>query len=133
MKPSEPKKRKSILVVDDDFAFQLKELLGYQGYNNIFAYENGPEAYDTIEQGRVKYDLLIVDCSLGNNEDSRNGGDFCRHQIEGQDIINLSNKLNPSVPIISFSCYDEKPKGSGRHIVKPIMFDALLEIISSYP
>jgi len=105
---------KSILIVEDEEYVEVWErMLKREGFNPII-YSSGLEAVESIENG-LKYSLALVDLSLP--------------RISGEDIIALSKKLNPNVPVISISGYAKDPSSSINHIIKPVGNKELIDII----
>ena len=87
---------KSALIVDDKFGERVGDILSKEGFFTI-VYTNGLEAISAIEDG-LKYDIALVDLSLWET-----GND--PHMIDGRDIISLSKKLNPGIPVFVLSSY----------------------------
>ena len=81
-----------ILLVEDnaDVLRSLTKVLEISEFFTI-GYSNSNKAVREIENG-LKYDLLLTDFS------------FC-HGNDGHDIINISKKINPSVPVVCISAY----------------------------
>ena len=85
----------SILVVDDEHGRDFQACLEEAGHL-VTLYRNGREAFDDINAG-LRYELAIIYLSLP--------------EYGGDDIISISKKLNPQVPVISISGYNMRPKG----------------------
>ena len=104
-----------ILLAEDEsgIAVKLTRFLEKKGYL-VQAYNDGRKLVDDIKDG-LKYQLAVVDLSFP--------------YVDGHEIIRLSKKVNPSVPVISASGYDFKPQESDTHLTKPYGFDELEEIL----
>ena len=82
-----------ILFVNDDTDWiqYIKEELTKEFY--ISFYTNGRSAIYAINNQGINYDLAIVDLSLPD--------------ISGVEVAEYSKKVNPKIPVIAFTCYDE--------------------------
>ena len=121
---------KVLLVDDEPFIIQgLKVLIDWEqeGYTIAGTASNGKEAYDFLKKESV--DLIIADIQMP----VMNGYDSTRHirALERPDI--------KSMPIIAMSAnaFAEdiklcKESGMNEHIVKPIDFGKVLEILEKY-
>lgn len=85
--------QKGIIVIAEDSAYARPDIqkmfFERKGYS-VKLYEDGRALRDAIENG-LDYDLAIVDRSLPG--------------VSGDDIIELSKKLHPEIPVICVSGY----------------------------
>lgn len=95
---------KTILFVEDykDLLELLKEKFEGEGYE-VISFERGRECINFVEKGG-SYDLAIIDLGLPD--------------IYGGRVIKKLKKLNPNLPVFSYSGDDNKPIFSDKHIDK---------------
>jgi CheY-like chemotaxis protein len=118
---------RSILIVDDnrDSAESLALLLEFDGNQTHMAHD-GFEALEAIERHRPE--VLLLDIGLPK----LNGHDVCRHVREqswGKDIIVIA--------LTGWGQEEDRRKsrqaGFNGHLVKPVDYDELLELLGSLP
>ncbi len=119
------KKKPILLLVEDQSGLDveaglesdLKWLLEHKGYF-VVLYENGLEAKEAIQEG-LSYHLSIFDLSLP--------------EVGGDELIRLSKRTHPDVPVICISGYDtlrEMAPGADRYLVKPSLMNGLYQVIT---
>lgn len=122
---SEPSPQRRILIVDDnkDSADSLALLLQITG-NKIYMAHDGIEAIDAIEEHRPE--VALLDIGLPKLD----GHEVCRHvrqQPWGKDIVMIA--------LTGWGQEDDRRKseeaGFNGHLVKPVDYDKLLELLSS--
>ena len=80
-------------------------------------YSNGKKAIDDIEFG-LKYDVALIDLSLPG--------------VDGLEVMNISKKVNPDIPIISISGYSRfKPKLADVAFLRGGSLEKLIEYMDS--
>ncbi|MEK6875380.1 MAG: response regulator [Nanoarchaeota archaeon] len=111
-------KKISVLIVEDSriCVEMMSSLLRKRGFY-INYYQEAKKAIEEIENGLL-YDIAIVDRSLGDSE-----------AYSGDDVIDLSKKINPDIPVISFCGYKTKALRADGHLVKPVSLDRIIEEI----
>lgn len=107
-----------ILMVDDDQEGGLsrKYLLEDRGYF-VLLYENGMDAKEAIQDG-LSYHVGIFDISLP--------------EVGGDELIQLSKRLHPDVPVICISGYyalRQMAPGADRYLLIPVKTARLDEVI----
>ncbi|MBS3154845.1 hypothetical protein J4424_06070 [Candidatus Woesearchaeota archaeon] len=98
----------TVVLVDDELRKRDLAVI----YRKIFEDKNlfcltfdlGREVEEEIKAG-LKYDCLVVDLQLIDRD--------------GQDIIKLSKKINPYIPVIVYSGWDWQCPGADRVIRRP--------------
>ena len=105
-----------ILFAEDISGDWLQECLERQGYL-VMLYQDGRKLMDDINDG-LKYKLAIIDLSLPG--------------VDGEEIINLSKRLYPQVPIISISGFPYKPINSDRSLNKPFSSKELEVVVNEF-
>jgi len=108
---------KTILIVEDMYGEFLEEIIKRFGYCPIL-YSNGNEAFSDVRDKIVKYDLAFIDLSLPG--------------CGGDQVIEISKEVYPSVPVICISGYKTQSTKADQHIVKPFEPSFLRQIISGY-
>ena len=100
----------TLLLVDDSNGRDIEPNMRLLGYS-VILFERGRDAMEAIENG-IRYDVAAIDLSMYDG--------LCRNDgTDGEDIIRLSKKLNPRVPVASISGYPEKSSMSDAHFQKP--------------
>jgi PAS domain S-box-containing protein len=121
----EPAAHRRVLIVDDnrDSADSLAMLLRIAG-NQTFMAHDGLEAIEAVEQYRP--DVILLDIGLPK----LNGHEVCRHVREkswGRDIVVIA--------LTGWGQDEDRRKseeaGFNGHLVKPVNYDELLELLSS--
>lgn len=84
----------------------------------MMVYCDGNKAQEDIQNG-LNYDLAIIDRSLEKSTE----------RITGDDLIRLSKKYYPSVPIICTSAYADMPDYADRLLTKPFDYGTLISSI----
>lgn len=121
----EPSPRRRILIVDDnqDSADSLAMLLEITG-NKTYMAHDGVEAIEAIE--RYHPEVVLLDIGLPKLD----GHEVCRHvrqQSWGKDIVMIA--------LTGWGQEDDRRKseeaGFNGHLVKPVDYDRLLELLSS--
>jgi two-component system response regulator AtoC len=84
------KKKKNILVVDDESAMRknIKDILSIEGYN-VFEAENGLEAINRLKSNDI--DLVLLD--------------FNMPQMDGIAVLYEIRKINSDLPVIMLTAY----------------------------
>jgi len=122
---AEPSPERRILIVDDnrDAADSLAMLLEITG-NKTYLAHDGVEAVEAIEEHRPE--VVLLDIGLPR----LTGHEVCRHvrqQPWGQDIVMIA--------LTGWGQDDDRRKseeaGFNGHLVKPVDYDKLLELLSS--
>jgi len=122
---TEPSPERRILIVDDnrDSADSLAMLLEITG-NKTYMAHDGVEAVEAIEEHRPE--VVLLDIGLPR----LTGHEVCRHvrqQPWGQDIVMIA--------LTGWGQEDDRRKseeaGFNGHLVKPVDYDKLLELLSS--
>ena len=122
---SEPSPQRRILIVDDnkDSADSLAMLLEITG-NKTYMAHDGVEAIEAIEEYRPE--VVLLDIGLPKLD----GHEVCRHvrqQPWGKDIVMIA--------LTGWGQEDDRRKseeaGFNGHLVKPVDYDRLLELLSS--
>ncbi|MBI2107045.1 response regulator [Candidatus Woesearchaeota archaeon] len=91
-----------ILIVDDEQSNILKGYFEDLGYY-VVAFSDGLSASGSIRNG-LKYKVGIIDINLQG--------------ISGEEVIDISKEINPTIPIVSLSGWSFKPKKANKHIIK---------------
>lgn len=109
---------KHILYVEDEgyISENRKDELEVNGYSVILC-RDGREAVQLIEDG-IKYHLALIDLSLP--------------EITGEEVVRVSKTINPQTPVITTSCYMYGPKGSDKHVKKPVTGKRFIETVNSF-
>ena len=116
------KKKKSILVVDDDIAHRtmLRILLGWE-YEIVEA-DSGAVAIEKVQ--RTLFDLVLMD--------------VCMPEIGGIEALDKIKVLNPGIPIVMMTAYSSNEtaskaleKGAYGYLTKPFDFEILRQTIES--
>ena len=105
----------TILLVDDRANKYMVEALEEMGFL-VCPYYYGRDAICAIEDN-LKYQLALIDLSLPD--------------INGEDVIEASKEINPSVPVIGISAFSYKPKKADKYVSKT-RADEMCEMIESY-
>lgn len=112
--------KKSLLIVDDDFAHRtmLRMLLNWQ--YEIYEADDGAAAIDEVNNRR--FDLILMDIRMT--------------KISGIEALDKIKSIRPDVPVVMMTAYisDEiadqtKKKGASGCLGKPFDFDELKQTI----
>jgi two-component system response regulator HydG len=112
--------KKSLLIVDDDFAHRtmLRMLLNWQ--YEIYEADDGAAAIDEVNNRR--FDLILMDIRMT--------------KISGIEALDKIKSIRPDVPVVMMTaCKSEeiadqtKNKGASGCLGKPFDFDELKQII----
>ncbi len=85
----------------------------------VMTYRDGDEARKDI-QGGLNYDIAVIDRSLKKST----------REITGDDLIRLSKKYLPAVPVICTSAYADMPDYADRLLTKPFGLAEIVETIN---
>ena len=116
------KKKKSILVVDDDIAHRtmLSIILGWE-YEIVEA-DCGRIAIEMVQRGA--FDLVLMD--------------VCMPEIGGIEALDKIKACSPTLPVIMMTAYSSNEtvaraleKGAFSYLAKPFDFDNLRQIIEN--
>ena len=116
----------TILLVEDHFAVRrsLTRYLERKGYV-VDAHASGDGAVKSIE-GCLRYGLALIDRELDNVDE------WSQWLVDGDDVMSVSKRVNPRVPIISFSAYDDRAPLADGHLRKPCDMDTLLRTVKRH-
>ncbi|MBT4763244.1 MAG: response regulator [Bdellovibrionaceae bacterium] len=116
---------KRILLADDeeDLLLVLSDSLDYYGYEVVSAMD-GQEAVDLFKKSPDSFDCILMDLSMP--------------RLSGQEAAIEINKLNPNVPIVIMSGYNENEFSENfdlsiltKSLQKPIGIKELIEALDS--
>jgi DNA-binding response OmpR family regulator len=109
---TEDKIPKDIILLVDDYFGVGEALKGYLEIKNhyVILYKDGESAIDEIED-ELRYDLAIIDLELP--------------KISGEEVMKVSKKINPKIPVICISAYSRCPNGFNAYLTKPFLMESL--------
>ncbi len=114
------KKKKSILIVDDDIAHRtmLRILLGWE--YEVSEADCGSAAIDKVQH--ISFDLVLMD--------------VCMPEISGIEVLDRLKAYNPALPVIMMTAYSSNAtaahaleKGAYGYLTKPFDFENLRQTI----
>ena len=113
-----------IIIVDDNLDKQTNFLkyLKERGLRVVRTFKTGEHAREFLMNHGV-YDVAIIDRTLGSEESLS--------AVTGEDLMELSKRINPARLVISFSAYDDKPKFADMVLQKPV-FDKAVDELMDY-
>ena len=113
----------AVLVVDDEEAVRglAQSMLTQMGFQVLVA-SDGVEALQVVQAEARRVRLVLLDLTMP--------------RMDGEETLNALRALNPKLPIILTSGYNEPaasegttPRGANGFIQKPYLFDQLSEIV----
>jgi len=116
------KKKKSILVVDDDIAHRTMLRILLEWEYEIAEADCGAVAIEKVQ--RTPFDLVLMD--------------VCMPEIGGIEALDKIKTLNPGIPIVMMTAYSSNEtaakaleKGAYGYLTKPFDFENLRHTIES--